>query len=231
LVPYKAGIELGAGGDTILQHIEITNEPLTDVNTTPEEVEMLQLYHQKLLDVRGSKKKAVALVADLKNEMLRYPHNRVLYNYLFSALLFCDKPKEAEEVNIVLLAKFPNYFFGKLSYGTYLLELGRYKEIPGLFNNQLNLRDACPNRETFHFSEFIGFMALIGKYYIEIGEQEQAYMNYLMVDEFDDYENFLFPENFYEEVYYFVNDRVKKLVKEAKKDKKKMDELMALLMG
>jgi hypothetical protein len=74
-------------------------------------------------------------------------------------------------------------------------------------------------------------MALIGKYYIEIGEQEQAYMNYLMVDEFDDYENFLFPEDFYDMVYAFVENRVKKLVNEAKKDKKKMDELMALLMG
>jgi hypothetical protein len=53
--------------------------------------------------------------------------------------------------------KYPDYLFARLNYASILLLKGKFKEIPKLFNSKFDLKQFCPNRDTFHISEVLSF--------------------------------------------------------------------------
>jgi tetratricopeptide (TPR) repeat protein len=106
-------------------------------------------------------------------------------NLLTFAYLRLKKKKEAEELIEKTYLKHPDYLIARINYADQVLRLKKKELIPTIFNGCFDLNQLYPERETFHYSEFRGFMILMGFYHLEIGDKEKAEEYYQLAFQVD----------------------------------------------
>jgi hypothetical protein len=213
----------------ILEEIEINFDRLIN-DFTEEELSKQEKYFHKLRKTKTIKK-VLKLVDELRREINQNPNNYILYNYLFNAYLLANLKEEAELVMNETLEKFPDYLFGKITYCHHLLSKGEAQKIPAVFGGETLLTKAVPNRKTFHHSEYITFQALMGLYYLEIGNTHEAFLYYYSLRiQFALLESEV-ANSFIDKIQKIILEEVRKIAGEAQKDSKKMSEILNYLVN
>ncbi len=95
-------------------------------------------------------------------------------NLLIYVYIKLRKLKKVEDLIQESYEKFPNYFFAKINYADQCLRKGKSRAVPLIFDNKFNLRALFPEKKVFHYSEFRGFMVVMGFYHLAIGQRSQA---------------------------------------------------------
>jgi tetratricopeptide (TPR) repeat protein len=106
-------------------------------------------------------------------------------NLLTFAFLKLKKRKEAEELIEKAYLKHPDYLIARINYADQVLRLKKKELIPAIFNGCYDLHVLYPEKKTFHYSEFRGFMTVMGFYHLEIGEKEKAEEYYQLAFQVD----------------------------------------------
>lgn len=112
-----------------------------------------------------------------------YPEVPQFFNYLYIALKKKGKENESIQMLKTTISKFPDYLFAKMNLAQELMDRNNFESIPDLFENKLELSLILPERETFNISEFMGFQAVIARYFNGIGKREAAETVYNMMNE------------------------------------------------
>jgi tetratricopeptide (TPR) repeat protein len=150
---------------------EITSEPLTDLpeNQLPPDLaaHIDRLYHLTNSSPRDA-------IVELKRVIERYPDCPKLFNFLGAAYLAIGDVDRAEQIAKKSYERFPNYLFAKLAYADMCVCNGNLDEIPVIFDGKYDLSLVCPNRKRFHVTEAVGFMGVMGYYYLKLGDIERA---------------------------------------------------------
>ncbi len=230
-LPAVAGRQLAATNNEKNYEFQITFDALDADRMSPEQASRNLSYFERLHDPELTKAGQRKLVSDLKAEINKDPDEPILQNYLSNALILMGDLKGAEKIQKDVIEKYPDYLFGKLSYGRNLLNQKQYEEIPKLFGGEYALPAAYPDRKVFHFSEFIGFQTLIGFYFLRTKQVEHAYLYYKTILEMDYPEEYKPPYDFIGEINMAVAGAVDKQISVAQKDPKKMEELLSLLVS
>ena len=106
-------------------------------------------------------------------------------NLLAFALLKTGKRKEAELLIEKTWEKHPDYLIGQINYADQALRLGKKERVPAIFKECFDLSRLYPERETFHFSEFRGFMVVMGFYHLATLQKEKAEEYYQLAFQVD----------------------------------------------
>lgn len=115
----------------------------------------------------------------------RHPTIPTATNLLTFAYLRLKKRKEAEELIEQTYLKHPDYLIGRINYADQALRLDKKEMVPAIFNGCFDLNLLYPERETFHYTEFRGFMAVMGFYHLEIGEKDKGEEYYQLAFQVD----------------------------------------------
>lgn len=140
---------------------------LSKVFSPSELKEYLRLYEKAQKDPKSAKEEARALLQ--KHDTLPEAYNLLTYIYVQ-----LKKTRKAEKLIEENYQKNPKNLFAKINYADQCLRRGKTNLISEIFENCENLKDLYPNRETFHYSEVLGFSSLLGFYYLKKGDRERA---------------------------------------------------------
>jgi len=121
----------------------------------------------------------------LKQLFARCPKVPEIANLLTFALLQTGKRKEAESLIEKTWKEHPDYLIGQINYADQSLRQGKKELVPIIFKGCYDLHALCPERETFHFSEFRGFMVAMGFYHLKLGLKDKAESHYELAFQVD----------------------------------------------
>lgn len=168
-----------SGNELILTEYAISYEPMCDpryekFKKEAGESKMEELYHL----VHKKPLKAIGL---LKQTIFDHPNIPSLYNHLAVALERCQMHDEALKVVKTTYEKFPDYFFGKINYLSFLIKDGKIDEVREILDNKFDIKSQCPERKIFHISEVTCFTVMMVSYLIALNniEAAQSYFNKL----------------------------------------------------
>jgi len=114
------------------------------------------------------------VILELEELAAKYSNVPILMNYLSAAYSRIGDFENSEKHVIENYKRHSSYLFAKINYAQICLEKEEYEKIPIIFDNKYDLKLLYPNRNKFHFTEFVSFNGIICRYYIEIGELEKA---------------------------------------------------------
>jgi tetratricopeptide (TPR) repeat protein len=150
---------------------DITDEPLDQPYTK----DMPQQVKDEISDIyQMLPKRPYQAIGRLLPLIDKYPHSPILYNHLSVAYAYNDQPDLAEKVIRRNYRNNPDYLFARISYAELCLHAGEYDKIPEIFDHKYNLKLLYPERDVFHISEVVNFMAILGIYFYGIGERKTA---------------------------------------------------------
>lgn len=228
--PGLAGNQLGAGLDTEIVNFGVSFEPLEEDEYSATELKAVRKIHERI-DRAKNRRDWGRLLTDTTNALNQWPDNRPLHNYLSVIYEATEQHEKRRDLLIEVNEKFPDYIFGKISLGNFLLEQDKFEDFEELFDRKYDLKSIYPDREEFHFSEFTAFSQLMGMYFMAKDDLVMAnlYSNLIfqvMGDDLD--ENRINP--------YFLNGLLEKnfeavtdLVNTIKGNPKKIEEVAILL--
>ncbi len=149
----------------------ITDEPLPEpvYDRLPKDVK--DRIQELMVTAQKNPIRAIPELQELKE---KYPDVPNIYNFLAVAYSTLGDQKKAEAVIRENLAKHPDYLFGKLNYAQICIAKEAYEKIPEIFDNKFDLKMICPERDTFHITEFVTFCGIMGKYYFWTGQIDAA---------------------------------------------------------
>jgi tetratricopeptide (TPR) repeat protein len=124
-------------------------------------------------------------IESLKQFYDRYPEVPEVANLLAFALLKTKKRKKAEALIEKTYLKHPDTLTARINYADQCLRLGLKEKIPEIFNQCFDLNTLYPDREYFYYSEFRGFMTVMGFYHLEIEKKEKAEEYYQLAFQVD----------------------------------------------
>ena len=113
-------------------------------------------------------------ILELETFFKELPDIPEIANLLCFAYLQANRMTEAEKLIEKTYLKHPDYLFGRINFADQCLRRKEIAKVPVIFNNTCNLVALCPEKKTFHFSEYRGFMVVMGFYHLAINEQEKA---------------------------------------------------------
>jgi hypothetical protein len=104
----------------------------------------------------------------------RHPHSPILLNWLHAAYVGMN-----DQANMEIVAKLnyemnPRYLFARLNYAAMFLERGELSKVEEIFEGKYDLKLLYPHRNVFHFTEVIGFCAIMVQYRMRKGEPQAA---------------------------------------------------------
>lgn len=134
-------------------------------------VEEQKLFSNLYLKVQEDPKSSIE---SLKQLYERCPCVPEIANLLTYAYLRLQKKKQAEQLIEETWKRYPEHLISRINYADQALRCGKTELIPAIFNSCLDLGSLYPERDHFHYSEFRGFMTVMGFYYLEIGLREKA---------------------------------------------------------
>ncbi|MCB1107845.1 MAG: hypothetical protein KDK76_07100 [Chlamydiia bacterium] len=111
---------------------------------------------------------------EVKNFQTLHPDHPEVLNLLTYLLVSRKKIRQGNHLIERNFQKNPDYLLARINYADLCLRRKKAQKIPELFNNKLNLKEFCPQRKSFHISEFRGFTTMMGHYYLQSGEGEAA---------------------------------------------------------
>ena len=95
-------------------------------------------------------------------------------NLLAFAYLRLKKNKQAEELIKITYDLHPSYLCAKINYADQCLRYKKIQEIPAIFHYKRDLLELYPDRFSFHYSEFRGFMVCMGFYHLACKNRDYA---------------------------------------------------------
>jgi tetratricopeptide (TPR) repeat protein len=114
------------------------------------------------------------VIPELEGLIKKYPHIPMFYNYLVVAYSAAGEHEKAEETARKNYERNPDYLFARLNYAELFLRRGEYERVAEIFDHTFDLKLLYPKRKRFHVSEVVGFMGLVGIYFLGLGEREAA---------------------------------------------------------
>lgn len=163
-----------------------TNKPRDEKNLAKMPYKDKQLLWDLSDRLKASSNEYEEVLAKLIRLRRKYPNVPAIYNYMSIAYSKTNQQEKYYQIIIDTYKKFPNYLFGKISAAEYLLNNDRYKEIPAVFDNMLEIYMHFPNTVVeFHVSEVRGFYSTIGRYYAKSGKIARAIFSYYITSEVD----------------------------------------------
>jgi tetratricopeptide (TPR) repeat protein len=154
-----------------LVEYEITYEPLEDPRlqrlSEGDRAEIERLHFRAREHPREA-------IPELQRAIERWPGIPALYNYLTVAYSATGQDEKAEETTLETLRRFPDYLFARLNYAEMCLRRGQVEKVAELLDHKFDLTLLYPQRRTFHISEAVAFMGIVGSYFAAKAEHEIA---------------------------------------------------------
>lgn len=151
---------------------EISDEPIIDKSYRQLPLslrnELEDLYPQ-LADLR----KADAHISRLEQLVKEYPVAYTISNYLAFVYSVIQSPKLKDLIK-ENYKRHPDYLFARIHYAEQCLANNDLEKFNEVFKEGLDLKLLYPQRKRFHVTEFIGFSALVCRYYLTINERHAA---------------------------------------------------------
>jgi|GEM_PF-971841 len=141
-------------------------EPLSKYLPAGKRKEFQDLLHEAQI----YPKKAYAKALLLKKEYDFVPQIDNLVTYLH---LQNGKKEEAELAVKTAYEKYPDYFFAKINYADRCLRENNLEEFRSVFPS-LDLKSLFPKKNSFHVSEFRGFMLTLSNYHLLMNDRSEA---------------------------------------------------------
>lgn len=140
---------------------------LSKVFSPSELKEYLSLYEKAQEDPKSALKDVEAL-------QKKHPHLPEIYNLLSYCLILQKKVRRAEKLTLENYEKNPDYLFAKINYADQCLRKKKTSKIPEIFENKMSLTDLYPDRELYHYSELLGYVCVMGFYFLSLGQKGKA---------------------------------------------------------
>jgi len=154
---------------------EVSFEPLTGHLKERLSKEHFIKYLALFEKIQKSSKECIPELEAFFKELPDIPE---IANLLSFAYLQAKRMVDAEKLTEETYLKHPDYLFGRINFADQCLRCKEIAKVPAIFNNRLNLKELYPERKIFHFSEYRGFMVVMGFYHLAIGEREKAHRFY-----------------------------------------------------
>lgn len=151
------------------QHVSFSHDlSFLKKNLKEKEFEQfLSLYNK----AQNSPKECLKQLEELSS---LHPNVGQIYNLLTFVYLKLKKIRKAEKTIIRAFEMDPGNLFSKINYADYCLRKKKAHLVPKIFSGAKDLRDLYPSRQTFHISEFRGFITVMGFYHLSIKSKEEA---------------------------------------------------------
>lgn len=150
---------------------ELTYEPLEDGYFKELPAKIREIMADAYEKIKSNPKH---LIIEFDKIPSKYSNNAVILNYLATAYSHDKNIEKAKEITIRNYEKNENYLFAKINYAQICIKDKNYNKIPEIFNNKFELKALYPKRRVFHISEFLNFYWIMGTYFYNIGNIDQA---------------------------------------------------------
>jgi predicted Zn-dependent protease len=179
--------ELRKSKDGLPQPFISTNEPVEEKNLA----QMQRRDKEYLWEIYDNLKKSCHEYEYLLEELItlrkKYPNVPAIYNYMSLAYVYSNQEEEYYQTIIETYKKFPDYLFGKISVAEYYLKNNKYKKIPAIFNEKLEIYMHYPKEiKEFHVSEVRAFYSIIGRYHAKNNNISRAIFCYFITNQVDE---------------------------------------------
>lgn len=142
-----------------------------------------KIFFQEIhAQIQENPEKHLANLEKFYQENLDVPE---VINLLTFAYLQLKKIKLAEELVKITYELHPSYLCAKINYADQCLRHKKIQEIPAIFNHKRDLLELYPERSTFHYSEFRGFMVCMGFYHLACKDRVYANKHSACAEEVD----------------------------------------------
>ena len=102
-----------------------------------------------------------------------HPDIPEVINLLTFAHIQNHRVVEAENLIEDTFEKHPEYLFARINYADQCVRKKKLSKIPEIFPT-FDLKELCPEKETFHTSEFRGFLIMMTYYFRALKDREKA---------------------------------------------------------
>lgn len=157
--------------DILCEPYEISYEPMTSnlrERLSSEEFSEFMGFYENAFKEPGR------MCLGLEEFKEKHPGIPEVDNLLSYVYILLGRIRQAERLIQESYKKYPDYLFARINYADQALRKRKYALIPQIFDHHLTLRALYPQRKLFHFSEFRGFMVVMGYYHLAIGKTHQA---------------------------------------------------------
>jgi len=183
----KAPTASRQGGQTsqpvALYSYEITDEPLpvAPFDRLPEDVKVrISALYDATLKPRPRRS-----LAEVRALIAQYPEIPQLHNYLYIACYNLGEHAEAARVMEETVRRFPDYLFGRIAWAEECLRRREPAKIAEIFASKFDLGLLYPDRVRFHRTEVLGFHSIVARYFLALGNREQAQRSYDLMCQID----------------------------------------------
>ncbi len=228
--PQVAAGMLAASGRTELKNVKIVFEPLGSENFSEEELQLMQELYIKSSRPGVTRQELQQQKMEILSAITEWPNNHILYGHLTNVFVLLDEKGKAKKNALLMKQKFPNYLFSTLGLANALLDEGKLEEMDNLIEGHRDIASLFPGREKFHFSELLAFHILMANFFMKKGELSHAFMYRKIIEETGIPENYPSHERLLNAMDAQILAQAEKLLKEAKKDKRVKEEMLALLV-
>lgn len=142
-----------------------------------------KIFFQKIhSQIQENPEKYVSTLEAFYQDHLHVPE---VANLLTFAYLRLKKSKQAEELIKITYDLHPSYLCAKINYADQCLRYKKIQEIPAIFHHKHDLLELYPERFSFHYSEFRGFMVCMGFYHLACKNRDYADKHRSVAEEVD----------------------------------------------
>jgi hypothetical protein len=124
-------------------------------------------------------------LADLEAFYAEHKNVPELGNLLSFAYLQVKKIKQAEELIKLTYERHPNYLCAKINYADQCLRYKKIQDFSAIFNHKRDLLEIYPERSTYHYSEFRGFIVVMGFYLLACKDRVYAEKHLCVAEQID----------------------------------------------
>ena len=113
-------------------------------------------------------------IQEITKIYLRHRELPILNNYLNLSYQAIGDIENVDKITVKTYKSFPRYLFAKTNYAHTCLRKGEMDKFEEIFEYKSDLQALYPEREFFHYTEFLAFMSAWAIYYYKIGEKKTA---------------------------------------------------------
>lgn len=161
--------------------MQITEEPIITESYLKMSAEDRRLFESYYYRINENPKEAEKV---LKNLIDKYPDHLPLQNNLIGVYEVMGQMERVFQMIEEMYEKHPDYLFAKSSYARLKMKQGDPDAVTKIYRG-FTLADECPDRDTFHISEFIDHCSVFFDYFCLKGQYERAEMYASMAKNID----------------------------------------------
>ncbi len=143
--------------------------------------DQLQLYLKLLGQVQVKPKD---VYQEIKTFCAKHAEIPEVINLLTFAHIQNYRVTEAEKLIETTYQKHPEYFFSKINYADQCIRKKQLDKVTEIFSS-FDLQELYPGKETYHTSEFRGFLIMMTYYHLALKDKEKALDYYYVAKEIE----------------------------------------------